>query len=118
LLAEDDETNISVMRDYLEAKGCRVLVARDGLEAIARVRQQRPDLILMDIQMPNMDGLEAIHRLRADAQTADIPVIALTALAMAGDRERCLEAGADAYLSKPVRLHELADVVETYASRN
>ncbi|MFN2133649.1 MAG: response regulator [Anaerolineae bacterium] len=118
LLAEDDETNISVMRDYLEAKGCRVLVARDGLEALARVRQRRPDLILMDIQMPNMDGLEATRRLRADAHTADIPVIALTALAMAGDRERCLEAGADAYLSKPVRLHELADMVETYSSRN
>jgi signal transduction histidine kinase len=118
LLAEDDETNIRVVQDYLEAKGCRVMVAHDGFEAVARAQQQRPDLILMDIQMPNMDGLEATRRLRAGVHTADIPIIALTALAMEGDRERCLEAGADAYLSKPVRLRELADMVETYSSRS
>jgi CheY-like chemotaxis protein len=106
------------MQDYLEAKGCCVVVAHDGHEAIAQVQQQRPDLILMDIQMPNMDGLEATRRLRSDVRTADIPVIALTALAMPGDRERCLEAGADAYLSKPVRLRELAELVEVYSDRN
>ena len=118
LLAEDDEINISTTRDYLEARGCRVIVARDGMEAIACAQYQRPDVILMDIQMPNMDGLEATRRLRADSQTAGIPVIALTALAMPGDRERCLEAGANAYLSKPVRLRELVDMVETFKSQN
>jgi len=118
LLAEDDETNISTTRDYLEARGCHVLVARNGVEAIARAQHQRPDVILMDIQMPGMDGLEATRRLRADPHTAAIPIIALTALAMTGDQERCLAAGADAYLSKPVRLRELVDMVETYTSRN
>ena len=118
LLAEDDEINIDTVRDYLEARGCRVVVARDGAEAIARAQQQEPDLILMDIQMPNVDGLEATRRLRADPRTVNVPIIALTALAMPGDEERCLEAGADAYLSKPVRLRELIDVVETYKSRD
>jgi PAS domain S-box-containing protein len=118
LLAEDDEINIATTRDYLEARGYRVIAVRDGRQAIRRAREVRPDVVLMDVQMPNMDGLEATHRLKADPQTAQIPVIALTALAMPGDEDRCLEAGADAYLSKPVRLRELVDVVDRYADRD
>ncbi len=114
LLAEDNETSIETITDYLEAKGYRTIVARNGSEAVEAVSAQRPDLILMDIQMPHMDGLEAIRRIRAAeaaSSNAHIPIVALTALAMKGDRERCLEAGASDYLSKPVRLSALAHTI-------
>ena len=107
LLAEDNAANSITVADYLLNKGYQVVVARSGLEAIGRAREVQPDLIVMDIQMPGMDGLEATRRIRADASLAGIPIIALTALAMPGDRERCLAAGANAYLSKPVRLKDL-----------
>jgi PAS domain S-box-containing protein len=114
LLAEDNEDNITTVSDYLLAKGYRVVVAREGAEAIQRAREERPDLILMDIQMPGMDGLEATQRLRAEAvqNGTTVPIIALTALAMPGDRERCLAAGVDEYLSKPVSLKGLVQVIE------
>jgi PAS domain S-box-containing protein len=114
LLAEDNESNIRTMSNYLEAKGHKIAVARNGVEAIEMARDIRPSLILMDIQMPVMDGLEATRRIRADEKTADIPIIALTALAMPGDRERCLEAGANEYLSKPIRLQELDQKIREY----
>ena len=107
LLAEDNEANIATIRDYLTASGCRVVVAHDGAQAIARARAEQPAIILMDVQMPVMDGLEAMRRLRAEERFAKTPIIALTALAMAGDRERCLAAGADDYLTKPVSLRQL-----------
>jgi signal transduction histidine kinase/DNA-binding response OmpR family regulator len=120
LLAEDNEDGIHTFSDYLLAKGYRVVVARDGAEAIERAGEERPELILMDIQMPGMDGLEATRRIRADAAqgVATVPIIALTALAMPGDRERCLEAGVDEYLSKPVSLGELVKVIEAQLNRN
>ena len=111
LIAEDNETNLQTVGDYLEDHGFRVLVARDGVEAIERLRTEEPALVLMDIQMPVMDGLEAIRQIRADPALAGLPVIALTALAMDGDRERCLRAGADDYLSKPVSLRELVRLI-------
>ena len=119
LLAEDDQTSVETVFGYLEAKGYRVIVARDGSQTVDLAREQGPDLILMDIQMPGTDGLEAIRRIRGDADPstghktglADRPIIALTALAMPGDEKRCLEAGADAYLSKPVRLRQLVQVM-------
>ena len=108
LLAEDNETNIQTIGDYLMDHGFRMLVARNGIEAIHQVRAEKPSLVLMDIQMPVMDGLEAIRNIRTDSAQARMPIIALTALAMPGDRERCLDAGADDYFSKPVILHDLA----------
>ncbi|MDY7020733.1 MAG: PAS domain S-box protein [Cyanobacteriota bacterium] len=116
LLVEDNEANISTMTKYLEAKGYRLSVARNGEEAIALIQQQTPDLIIMDIQMPGMDGLEAIKHIRAILKLVDIPIIAVTALVMSGDRERCLEAGANEYLSKPVKLKELAGIIKQYTS--
>ncbi len=113
LLAEDNETTITMFRDYLTELGYRIEIARDGEEALASAHNIPPDLVLMDIQMPGIDGMEAIRRMRASADLAHIPIIALTALAMPGDRERCLEAGANAYLSKPVRLVELVNLIET-----
>jgi len=111
LFADDNEANIMTIGDYLEAKGYRMLYARNGREALEQAVAAIPNLILMDIQMPEIDGLEVIRRLRANPRFASLPIIALTALAMDGDRERCLEAGATTYLSKPVRLRELAELV-------
>ena len=114
LLAEDDELNVSVISDYLVVKGYRVIVASNGIEAIELTRKRKPSLILMDIQMPEVDGLETIRRLRADVDldVAATPIVALTALAMPGDQERCLEAGANAYQSKPVSLRDLVRTIE------
>ncbi len=98
-------------------KGCEVLAVRTGLSAIALAREQRPDLILMDVQMPEMDGLETTRRLRTDPALRRTPIIALTALAMPGDREHCLEAGMDDYLSKPIGLKELFGTVSHWISR-
>jgi PAS domain S-box-containing protein len=114
LLAEDNEANIDVIQDYLEFNGYRIIVARNGIEAVEQAKAERPDIILMDIQMPVMDGLEATRLLRADdtPDVATLPVIALTALAMPGDRERCLKAGANDYLGKPVSLAKLLSAIE------
>jgi PAS domain S-box-containing protein len=108
LLAEDNEANIVTVGDYLTAKGYQVVVARNGVEAVARAQERRPKLILMDIQMPGMDGLEATRCIRANADLAATPIIALTALAMPGDREKCIAAGLNDYISKPVSLKGLA----------
>ncbi len=111
LLAEDNEANICTISSYLTAKGFRVLSAKDGKEAIAMASRDNPDLILMDIQMPGMDGLTAIRKLRHDPLFGTIPIIALTALAMDHDRELCLQAGATEYITKPVKLKELTATI-------
>jgi len=107
LLAEDNEANIEAFSSYLVSKGFNVSVARNGIEAIGRATELHPDLILMDVQMPEMDGLSATRHIRKIPHLAKIPVVALTALAMPGDRERCIEAGMNAYLTKPVPLGAL-----------
>jgi CheY-like chemotaxis protein len=84
-----------------------VIIAKNGVEAISIAKAEHPDLILMDIQMPVMDGLEAIAQIRLDPSLIEIPIVALTALAMEGDRDRCLAAGANEYISKPIRLKQL-----------
>lgn len=114
LLAEDNIVNQQSLNEYLHAKGYQVVVAANGLEAIEQALQFKPALILMDIQMPQMDGLEATRRLRAMPEFAQTPITALTALAMPGDRERCLEAGASDYLTKPVSLKALTKMIETF----
>jgi PAS domain S-box-containing protein len=107
LLAEDDPANTATISSYLEAKGYDLIFANDGQEAVNQAQAAHPDLILMDIQMPGMDGLEAIGRIRELDNLQAVPIIALTALAMKGDQERCLAAGANLYLSKPVKLKQL-----------
>jgi CheY-like chemotaxis protein len=111
LLAENNEPNINVMREYLEDHGCIVTIARNGKEALARAMETKPDVVLMDIQMPEMDGLEATRQFRQMSAYNDVPIIALTALAMPGDRERCLNAGANEYLTKPVGLSKLIKII-------
>jgi PAS domain S-box-containing protein len=114
LLAEDNEVNILTTTSYLNAKRFRTLLAHDGKEAIALAQTHCPDLILMDIQMPGMNGLEAIRTLRQQPGLADIPIIALTALAMTDDREHCIAAGASEYLTKPVQLKQLAAMIHQF----
>lgn len=112
LLAEDNAANILTTGDYLETHGYQVIVAHDGVEVIQKAEAIQPDLILMDVQMPVMDGLEAIRQLRTDSRFAFTPIVALTALAMPGDRERCLEAGANEYMSKPASLKILLNTIK------
>ena len=109
LLAEDNPLNVEAIRGYLEMKGYRVEVAGDGEEALRMLQEHKPEVVLMDIQMPGMDGLEATRSIRRleEEGLRKTPVVAMTALAMPGDRERCLQAGCDDYLSKPLKLADL-----------
>lgn len=107
LIVEDDPRNLKLVRALLSAHGYRLATAQDGLHGIESARTEQPDLILMDMQLPEMDGMEAIRVLRDDPRTAHIPILAVTALAMKGDRERILASGCDGYVSKPIRLQEL-----------
>jgi CheY-like chemotaxis protein len=117
LLVEDARASTIMITDYLEQAGYQVLTARDGGSAIDQAGRVHPDLILMDIQLPGMDGLEVIRQLRADADFRTVPMIALTAFAMPGDRERCLAAGATDYMAKPVSLKKLAEMIDGYLLR-
>lgn len=111
LLVDDNEINLSTVGDYLRAQNFCVIFARNGLEAIQVVRERKPQLVLMDIQLPVMDGIDAISILRADPTFASLPILVLTSRAMVGDRERCIEAGANDYLTKPVQLKQLTHVI-------
>jgi len=117
LLADDNEALIRLISNYLQVKGYRITVARNGAEAIERAEEECPSLILMDIQMPIMDGLEATKKIRAkQTDLAKVPIIALTALAMPGDKEQCLAAGVNKYLSKPVSMKNLIKFIELQLS--
>ena len=118
LLAEDNEENINLFATYLSLKGYRLVIAHNGYMAIDLAQKTHPDVILMDIQMPEMDGLEAIQRIRQIPELADTPIIALTALAMSGDRDRCIAVGANDYLSKPVSLKQLVQKINTYLTES
>jgi two-component system, cell cycle response regulator DivK len=114
LLVEDNEKNMKLLRDVLTAKGYRVLEATSGEEAVELALADEPQFVLMDVQLPGIDGVEALRRIRTNPRTTGVPVLALTAQAMAGDRERFLTAGFDGYLSKPVDIVELLATVAAY----
>ncbi len=114
LVVEDNEKNMKLFRDVLAATGYRTLEATTGGQAVDLASEHTPDLVLMDIQLPDLDGVQALHRLRANARTATIPVLALTAQAMQGDRERFLREGFDGYVSKPVNVRELLGIVREH----
>lgn len=118
LVAEDNDTNYVLVQVVLRRLGCEVLRATTGDEAIATATSVLPDLVYMDIQLPAPDGLEVTRRLRADPATRDIPIVALTAQAMVGDRERALAAGCDAYLTKPVSIHLLEETTERFLGKH
>jgi CheY-like chemotaxis protein len=107
LLVEDSETTVLVTQMQLEFLGYRVAIARNGAEAVVQAANDHPDLIVMDIHMPVMDGLQAAAEIRKNPQTNSIPILAATAKAMSGDRERCLASGCNAYLAKPFTHREL-----------
>ena len=114
LIVEDNEKNMKLFRDVLSAKGYRTLEATSGAQAIELALEHAPDLVLMDIRLPDVDGVEALGRLRSDERTTSIPVVAVTAQAMRGDRERFLAAGFDGYVPKPVDIAELAATVREH----
>ena len=116
LLVDDNEANLCTISSYLGAKGYRLEVAKTGRSAVEMAKQHRPDLILMDIQMPDLNGLEATQAIRAEPDLVGIVIVAITALATPQDRDRCLAMGADDYISKPMRLKELATTVRTLLS--
>jgi CheY-like chemotaxis protein len=114
LLVEDNEDNLVVYRTILEHVGFRVIEARDGEEGVSRARSELPDIILMDISIPKMDGWEATERLKADGETSSIPIIALTAHALEEDRMKAMRAGCDGYLAKPVEPRRVVQEVEKF----
>ncbi|MBI2266349.1 MAG: response regulator [Armatimonadetes bacterium] len=114
LIVEDNEMNRELMRDILEARGYVVHEASDSAEARRFLTGNSCDLILLDVQLPGEDGLAVTRNLREDPKTRTIPIIAVTAYAMTGDRERILQAGCDAYVSKPINTRELPKIVETF----
>ncbi|HEX7238839.1 MAG TPA: response regulator [Longimicrobiaceae bacterium] len=114
LLVEDNEDNVTVYRTILEHSGYRVVEARDGAEAIRLAREERPDLVLMDISIPEIDGWEATRILKADPDTAGLPIIALTAHALESDRARAEEVGCDGYLVKPIEPRRVLEEVARF----
>jgi len=116
LIVEDEPKSLKLIRDLLQVSGYKTIEATDGEKGVELAKASKPDLILMDVQMPKMDGLETTRILKADATTSNIPVLALTSYAMKGDEERILEAGCDGYLAKPFDIQELLKTVAEYLS--
>jgi len=114
LIVEDNELNMKLFNDLLEAHGFETLKTRDGMEALTIARSERPDLILMDIQLPEVSGLDVTGWLKEDEDTAHIPVVAVTAFAMKGDEERIRRGGCEAYLSKPISVSKFLETVRRY----
>ncbi|MEX0851842.1 MAG: response regulator [Bauldia sp.] len=114
LVVEDNELNMKLFHDLLEASGYNIVQTRNGLEAIDLAREHRPDLILMDIQLPEVSGLEVTKWIKEDDELRTIPVIAVTAFAMKGDEERIRQGGCEAYLSKPISVHTFLETVKSY----
>jgi two-component system, cell cycle response regulator DivK len=114
LIVDDNEKNVKLARDVLRFAGFRTLEAGTGGEGVSLAAEHLPDVILMDIRLPDIDGTVAVRRLKDDARTAPIPVVALTSFAMKGDRERFLAEGFDGYLEKPISVKEFADQVRSF----
>jgi two-component system cell cycle response regulator DivK len=114
LVVEDNELNMKLFHDLLDAHGYRTLQTRSGMEALKIAREQKPDLILMDIQLPEVSGLEVTKWLKDDETLRDIPVVAVTAFAMKGDEERIRQGGCEAYISKPISIATFLDTVRRY----
>jgi len=114
LIVEDNELNMKLFHDLLEAHGYDTLQTRTGIEALRLAREHRPDLILMDIQLPEVSGLEVTKWIKEDEEIASIPVIAVTAFAMKGDEERIRQGGCEAYISKPISVAKFLETVRAY----
>ena len=117
LIVEDNDLNMKLLHDVLEAHGYATIATAEGAVAIALARDHRPDLILMDLQLPDISGYEAVRQLKAQPETAAIPVVAVTAFAMVGDDKKALACGCDAYIAKPIVLREFLAVVKRFLGR-
>ena len=117
LVVEDNELNLKLLKDLLEYQAYRVITTRLGQPALGLARQYKPDLILMDIQLPDISGMEATQRLKSDEQTREIPIIAVTAFAMSGDEARILASGCDAYVPKPFNVADFLRIVAHWTAR-
>ena len=117
MIVEDNELNMKLFNDLLEAKGYSTIQTRNGMEALELARRHKPDLILMDIQLPEVSGLEVTKWLKEENELHAIPVIAVTAFAMKGDEERIRQGGCEAYISKPISVNSFLQTIETYLSR-
>ena len=117
LVVEDNDINMRLYRAVLEVLGYNILQAKDGMEGWRIAREHRPDLILMDIKLPDVSGLEVTKRLKADETLKSIPVIAITAFAMEGDEEKMLEGGCDAYIPKPISVSDFLQTIKRFANR-
>jgi two-component system cell cycle response regulator DivK len=117
LIVEDNEKNLKLVRDVLQHQGYQTIEAGTGEEGVRLAKERRPDLVLMDIQLPGIDGITALGQLRADASTRAIPVLAVTASAMAHDRKKIMAAGFDGYQSKPIKVREFMDAVRETLDR-
>jgi two-component system, cell cycle response regulator DivK len=114
LIVEDNELNMKLFNDLLETRGCRVVQTRQGVEAMDLARKHRPDLILMDIQLPEVSGLQVTQWLKDDDELRTIPIIAVTAFAMKGDEEKIRQGGCEAYLSKPISVAKFFETVDNF----
>lgn len=114
LIVEDNDLNLKLFRDLLAANGFETVETREGLEAIALTRSMMPDLILMDIQLPEISGLDITRKIKADQSLRHIPVIAVTAFAMKDDEEKILQAGCEAYLSKPIAIDQFLTTIRRF----
>jgi two-component system cell cycle response regulator DivK len=117
LIVEDNEKNLKLVRDVLQYRGYQTIEAGTGEEGVRLAKERNPDLVLMDIQLPGIDGITALGQLRADASTRAIPVIAVTASAMTHDRKKIMAAGFDGYQSKPIKVREFMDAVREMLDR-
>jgi len=116
LIVEDNELNMKLFHDLLEAHGYATVLTRDGMDALRLAREHRPDLILMDIQLPEVSGLEVTKWIKEDDDLRDIPVVAVTAFAMKGDEEKIRQGGCEAYLAKPISVSTFLDTVKRFLS--
>ncbi len=114
MIVEDNELNMKLFRDLIEAHGYRTVQTRSGLTAMDLARESQPDLILMDIQLPEISGLEVTQLLKADPELRRIPVIAVTAFAMKGDEERIRQGGCEAYISKPISVTKFIETIKSF----
>jgi two-component system, cell cycle response regulator DivK len=114
LIVEDNELNMKLFNDLIASIGCTVIQSRNGVEAIGLVREKRPDLVIMDIQMPEVSGLDVTRWIKSDPAIAHIPVIAVTAFAMKGDEERIRESGCEGYVSKPISIGPFLATIRSY----
>jgi two-component system cell cycle response regulator DivK len=117
LYVEDNEYNRKIVRQLLTRTSYRLREAADGEAALGMVRQERPDLILMDVQLPKMSGLDVTRALRGDPATADVPIIVVTSFALSGDEQRAMAAGASAYIAKPYSPRELLELIHTFLAK-